>query len=341
LCGGEALTPELAAQLLARCDQVWNLYGPTETTVWSTRWRVQQPERGISIGMPIANTTVRILDKKDQLCPIGVPGEICIGGAGVALGYHDRPQLTAERFTTDPYAVHPEARLYRTGDRGRWLSNGTLEHLGRLDFQVKIRGFRIELGEIEAIVRQDVAVSDCVAVAHDVAEHDRRLVLYVASDEDEATLVPRLRETLVARLPGYMQPQHLVALAALPLTPNGKVDRKSLPAPVANAGVSSQHGGVSRIADPRQRYLATVWCELIGIDEVQPHDNFLDVGGHSLLAVEMAARVRRETGVRLNLLEIATGTLASLAMELPISADAPTSSGLSMGSRLRRLLGLR
>ncbi len=340
LCGGEALTPELAAQLLARCDQVWNLYGPTETTVWSTRWRVQQPERGISIGMPIANTTVRILDTQDQLCPIGVPGEICIGGAGVALGYHDRPQLTAERFTTDPYAVH-EARLYRTGDRGRWLSNGTLEHLGRLDFQVKIRGFRIELGEIEAIVRQDVAVSDCVAVAHDVAEHDRRLVLYVASDEDEATLVPRLRDALVARLPGYMQPQHLMALAALPLTPNGKVDRKSLPAPVANADVSPQHGGVSRIADPRQRYLATVWCELIGIDEVQPHDNFLDVGGHSLLAVEMAARVRRETGVRLNLLEIATGTLASLAMELPISADAPTSSGRSMGSRLRRLLGLR
>ena len=341
LCGGEALTAELAAQLLACCDEVWNLYGPTETTVWSTCWRVRHLEGGISIGTPVINTTVRILDKQNQLCPIGVPGEICIGGAGVALGYHRRPQLTAERFITDPYAATTDARLYRTGDQGRWLPNGTLEHLGRLDFQVKIRGFRIELGEIEAVARRDAAITDCVAVVRDVAEHDRRLVLYVAADEAEATLLPRLREALAVSLPSYMQPQHLVALAALPLTPNGKVDRNSLPALMVTANAGSQPGGASRIADPRQRYLATVWCELIGIDEVQPRDNFLDVGGHSLLAVEMAARVRRETGVRLNLLEIATGTLASLAMELPAPAEETASSGDSMGSKLLRLLGLR
>jgi amino acid adenylation domain-containing protein len=346
LCGGEALAPDLATELLACCDEVWNLYGPTETTVWSTCWRVQHPETGVSIGTPIANTRVWILDAQHQLCPIGVPGEICIGGAGVARGYHGRPELTADRFIANPFAdggfaSDAAALLYRTGDRGRWLPDGTLEHLGRLDFQVKIRGFRIELGEIEAIARKDAAVADCVAVAYDVAAHDRRLVLYAASNESEATLLPRLRAQLVASLPGYMQPQHLIVLQSLPQTPNGKIDRQSLPAPVLMSSADAEQSSAPRIADPRQRYLAMVWCELIGIDDVQPRDNFLDVGGHSLLAVEMAARVRRETGVRLNLLEIATGTLASLAMELPESADATPSPRPSMGAKWRRLLGLR
>jgi amino acid adenylation domain-containing protein len=336
LCGGEPLTPDVAASLLACCDEVWNLYGPTETTVWSTCWRVE-PDVPISIGTPIANTTIDILDAQQQPCPIGVPGEICIGGAGVALGYHHQPALTAERFVADAGGV----RRYRTGDRGRWLANGTLEHLGRLDFQVKIRGFRIELGEIEATARRDVAVADCVAVTHDVSAHDRRLVLYVASNEAEVTLLPRLREQLAASLPGYMQPQHVVWLAMLPKTPNGKIDRKALPPPAVHSAVVSAQDMAAQLADPRQRYLASVWCDLIGIDHVRARDNFLDLGGHSLLAVEMAARVRRETGVRLNLLEIATGTLASLAMELPGDGDTPSSGTGSVGAKLRRLFGLR
>jgi amino acid adenylation domain-containing protein len=334
LCGGEPLTPDVAASLLACCDEVWNLYGPTETTVWSTCWRVE-PDVPISIGTPIANTTIDILDAQQQPCPIGVPGEICIGGAGVALGYHHQPALTAERFVADAGGV----RRYRTGDRGRWLANGTLEHLGRLDFQVKIRGFRIELGEIEATARRDVAVADCVAVTHDVSAHDRRLVLYVASNEAEVTLLPRLREQLAASLPGYMQPQHVVWLAMLPKTPNGKIDRKALPPPAVHSAVVSAQDMAAQLADPRQRYLASVWCDLIGIDHVRARDNFLDLGGHSLLAVEMAARVRRETGVRLNLLEIATGTLASLAMELPALTNGLNKSSSLLG-RVRKILRL-
>ena len=344
LCGGEALAPELAAQLLARCTEVWNLYGPTETTVWSTCWRVEHPRDGIAIGTPIANTTVWILDEHRQLCPVGVPGEIWIGGIGVALGYRHRPELTAERFVADPFTDRPGARMYRTGDRGRWRADGTLEHLGRLDFQVKLRGFRIELGEIESIAREEPAVGECVATIHELDAQDRRLVLYVVSSEAEDSLLPRLRARLVAQLPGYMQPQHLVSLLALPRTPNGKIDRKALPAPELHTGAAPSEDEATWLADadPHQRYLAALWCELIGAGQVLPSDNFFDVGGHSLLAMELAARVRRETGVRINLLDIATGTLASLAAALPDGQDgAPEPEPPAFGARLRRLLRLR
>jgi amino acid adenylation domain-containing protein len=340
LCGGEALPRDLAAQLLACCGEVWNLYGPTETTVWSTCWRVVHPEQGISIGTPIANTTVWILDEQRQLCPIGVPGEIWIGGAGVALGYLDRPDLTAERFVADPYSDLPDARLYRSGDRGLWRANGTLEHLGRLDFQVKLRGFRIEPGEIETVARAEPVISDCVVDVCDFSVQDRRLVLYVVSAESEGTLLPRLRMRLSTSLPGYMQPQHVVVLAALPHTPNGKIDRNALPAPLlkpVSAG-AAKSPAAAPLADPRQRYLAAIWCELIGVSEVDPHDNFFDIGGYSLLAVELATRVRRETGARLNLLQIATGTLGSLAVELPEREPRPNRR--TLGQRVRNLFGL-
>jgi amino acid adenylation domain-containing protein len=343
LCGGEALAPDLAMQLQDGCSEVWNLYGPTETTVWSTCWKVDPAEQGISIGTPIANTTVWILDEQRRLCPIGVPGELWIGGSGVALGYRHRPEWSAERFIEDPFADEPGARLYCSGDRGRWRSDGLLEHLGRLDFQVKLRGFRIELGEIELAARRDAAVTDCVAIVYDFSEQDRRLVLYVASAEADDTLLPRVRELLAAQLPPYMQPQHLVRLASLPHTPNGKVDRKALPAPLQPQASQSENAMGSLLADPRQRYLGRLWCELIGIADVLPRDNFFDVGGHSLLAVELVARVRRETGTRLNLLDIATGTLASLALELsePETAEMPHGKPASIGARLRNLLRLR
>jgi amino acid adenylation domain-containing protein len=337
LCGGEALAPDLAAALLPRCAELWNLYGPTETTVWSTCARVE-PDQPIHIGTPIANTSVWVLDERRQPCPLGVPGELWIGGAGVALGYLHRPELTAERFVDDPFSDLPGARLYRTGDRGRWRADGNLEHLGRADFQIKLRGFRIEPGEIESIAREDSAVADAAAVVHEFAAGDQRLVLYVVADEAEATLLPRLRAALEAQLPGYMRPQHIVRLQAFPQTPNGKLDRKALPLPTAVAGGRGPAPG-STDDDPRRRYLAAVWCELVGVSAVSPQDNFFDVGGHSLLAVELAARVQRETGVRLNLLDIASGTLATLAGQLPEPAAAGQNN--LFGHRLRRLLGLR
>ncbi|MEW9625418.1 non-ribosomal peptide synthetase, partial [Rhodanobacter geophilus] len=337
LCGGEALAPDLAAALLPRCGEVWNLYGPTETTVWSTCAKLEK-DRPVRIGTPIANTTVWVLDERRQPCPLGVPGELWIGGAGVALGYLHRPELTAERFVADPFSGEPGARLYRTGDRGRWHPDGSLEHLGRADFQIKLRGFRIEPGEIESIAREDAAVADAAAVVCELGANDQRLVLYVAAAEAEATLLPRLRSALQAQLPGYMRPQHLVRLEAFPQTPNGKLDRKALPLPVA---ATDDRDTVPRTedSDPRRRYLGQVWRELIGVATVAPHDNFFDVGGHSLLAVELAARVQRETGVRLNLLDIASSTLAALAGQLP----APTAAGRNghFGHRLQRLLGLR
>jgi len=266
-----------------------------------------------------------------------VPGELWIGGAGVALGYLHRPELTAERFVADPFSAEPGARLYRTGDRGRWRADGTLEHLGRADFQIKLRGFRIEPGEIETIVREDAAVNDAAAVVCELSASDQRLVLYVAATEAEATLLPRLRGMLESQLPGYMRPQHIVRLEAFPQTPNGKLDRKALPLPATTGG--DEPAPRSADDDPRRRYLGAVWCELIGVGEVASQDNFFDVGGHSLLAVELATRVQRETGVRLNLLDIASSTLAALAGQLPEPAAA--GPHVPFGHRLRRLLGLR
>ncbi|WP_109125843.1 non-ribosomal peptide synthetase [Dyella sp. C11] len=339
LCGGEPLSSDLAQQLLARGCELWNMYGPTETTVWSTCWRVEHPERGISIGTPIANTTIHVLDEHGQHCPIGVPGELCIGGTGVALGYLHREELTAERFPADPFA--PGARFYRTGDRARWLANGTLEHLGRLDFQVKLRGYRIEPGEIEAVARTEPGVLDCVVVLREVAPHDERLVLYAVCSEDEDSLWPKLRAQLASRLPSYMQPQHMVRLAALPRTPNGKTDRKALPPPVLTATVAATDAepGVSASDDARERYLGQVWCRLVGADDVRASDNFFDIGGHSLLAIEMVTQVRKETGVKLNLLDVATSPLATLAAALPEGDLTEPPKAASLGGRLRNLFG--
>ena len=234
LVGGESLPSDLAHSLVERTGELWNMYGPTETTVWSTVWHVSRAaaaQRGMSIGRPIANTSVWILDQNLQPCPIGVPGEICIGGDGVALGYLDRPELTADRFVADPFNKKEGARLYRTGDRGRWRNDGLLEHLGRLDFQVKVRGYRIELGEIEAGCNEMNGVTQSIVLAREDIPGDVRLVAYVTVSEGATVDQAGLRAHLRTRLPEYMLPQHLVVLASIPLLPNGKVDRKALPAP--------------------------------------------------------------------------------------------------------------
>ncbi|HML82982.1 MAG TPA: amino acid adenylation domain-containing protein [Thiomonas arsenitoxydans] len=296
--GGEALPADLAPRLLAACAEVWNLYGPTETTVWSTCWRVQ-PGQPIVIGRPIANTQVWILDPQGQLCPIGTPGEIHIGGAGVTLGYFQRPELTAERFIPDPFSADTQASLYKTGDLGRWRHDGQLEHLGRLDHQVKIRGFRIELGEIEAALREQAGVATCVLTTYAPTPEDVRLVAYLVAKPGAATNPADLRQALRARLPDYMVPQHLVPLDALPLLPNGKHDRAALPAPQAAAPTAHTRQASRLPSTPQEQQIAAIWRELLGVERVQLTDNFFDLGGHSLLAMRAVIAIEQQLGWRI------------------------------------------
>jgi acyl-CoA synthetase (AMP-forming)/AMP-acid ligase II len=234
LCGGEALPCELAKQLLARGQSVWNLYGPTETTIWSTLYLVKEPrtttlEVPELIGRPINNTQVYILDAHLQLVPIGVHGELHIGGKGLARGYLNRPELTTEKFIKNPFSDDPYSRLYKTGDLTRYRPDGNIEYLGRIDNQVKIRGFRIELGEIEAVLGQHPFVQENAVIVHETSATDKRLVAYIVSHKGQ--LIEKkedLRAFLKERLPDYMVPSVLVTLDALPLTPNGKIYRQAL-----------------------------------------------------------------------------------------------------------------
>ncbi len=303
LAGGESLPVDLATTLQGRCGELWNMYGPTETTVWSTCAHLRGPAQGVSIGTPIANTSVWVLDPHRQQCPTGVAGEIWIGGDGVTLGYLNRPELTAERFGVDPWADVPGARMYRTGDRGRWRNDGTLEHLGRLDFQVKVRGYRIELGEIEANLANHPEVDHCVVIAREDRPGDVRLVGYVvmagdAEARDDSAREDMLRAHLHATLPAYMVPQHFVFLAALPLSPNGKVDRKALPAP----DVEGQRA-TERTA-PRtdlERAVAAIMEDVLALPGIGVDDDFFALGGHSLLAAQLTSRLNRELGVSLSM----------------------------------------
>jgi amino acid adenylation domain-containing protein len=310
MTGGESLSPDLAEALLARTGALWNLYGPTETTVYSTGGLVTHPRAGISIGRPVANTTVRVLDGNRQLCPIGVPGELYIGGAGVAIGYLHRAELTAERFLPDPFAATPMARLYRTGDRGRWLANGTLEHLGRLDFQVKVRGFRIELGEIEAALADHEAVRQAVVAARGSSPEEARLIAYVTLLPGHAATGSELRRFLRGILPEYMVPNAFVELDEFPRTPNGKVDRKALP----SAG--EQRSAEGDFIAPRskiEKTVADVWQEVLGVTRISVRDNFFELGGHSLLAAQMVARLARCHGYRVGLRSVIFESLEQLA----------------------------
>ncbi|WP_052697988.1 non-ribosomal peptide synthetase [Luteibacter yeojuensis] len=296
--GGEPLPVDLAEALLDRCGEVWNGYGPTETTVYSTYWRVSDPREGIYIGRPIANTTVHILDEQGNHCPLGVPGEIHIGGAGVTLGYLERPDLTAERFVPDPWSETPDSRMYRTGDRGRWLANGLLEHLGRLDFQVKVRGYRIEPGEIECVLADVPAVARAVVIAREDRPGDVRLVAYVVAREGMPLDEDMLRGATRARLPDYMVPQHIMLLDAIPLLPNGKTDRKALPAPMAHSLAETGERVAPRNEDERR--VAAAMEATLCLPDLDVRDDFFALGGHSLLAAQLTARLNREFGITLS-----------------------------------------
>ena len=327
LCGGEPLSPDLATQLLARCGQLWNLYGPTETTVWSTCMQVVPP-RGqqapdIHIGRPIGNTQVWILDDHGKLCPRGVPGEICIGGDGVTLGYLDREALTAEKFLVDPFAsVVPGVppRLYRTGDRGRWRSDGNLEHMGRLDFQVKVRGYRIELGEIENSLATHSSVAHAVAMAREDRPGDVRLVAYVVPQTGGRIDAPAVLGHLRGTLPDYMIPQHLVVLDAIPLLPNGKIDRKALPVP--HKAVATEGAPRTAPRDALETSVLAAMEAVLGRPGIGMDDGFFVLGGHSLLAAKLCAQLGQALGVQIPLRTV---------------FDAPTAARLAATLRTMKL----
>jgi amino acid adenylation domain-containing protein len=294
LCGGEAVSRSLADNILERVGELWNMYGPTETTIWSTVDKVERNGAPISIGRPIANTQIHILDAAGEIAPIGVTGEICIGGSGVASGYHNRPALTAERFAPDPHSNVAGARLYRTGDLGRWGADGKLYHLGRSDHQVKIRGFRIELGEIEAALCGHAAIQHAVAAVREAGPEDPRLVAYVTCHEAADVTITELKRFLRNHLPDYMIPSIIVTLATMPLTPNGKVDRAGLPDPFAGQVAEAVVDELPATA--MERILADIWQVVLKVERVHAGDNFFELGGYSLLSLRVAKMIEKRTG---------------------------------------------
>ena len=325
LCGGEPLPRDLAARLLPMCAELWNMYGPTETTIWSTCCRVVDAN-DIHIGRPIDNTQLYVVDAGMRLRPVGVAGELLIGGDGLAVGYLERPDLTTEKFVPDPFSGRHDARLYRTGDLARWRSDGNLECLGRIDHQVKIRGFRIELGEIEAVLAQQPAVRQAVVTVRNDDRGESQLVAYVVMDESPKLVSADLRNGMRSTLPDYMIPNVVVQLDRLPLTANGKIDRKVLPAPERSG--ATEVGRVQPRNETEQR-LASIFADTVGAEVVGVNESFFDLGGHSLLGVKLMARIEREFGKRLPLASLFSApTVGDLAPHLmtPSHADVAWSA---------------
>ncbi|MDA0322658.1 MAG: amino acid adenylation domain-containing protein [Verrucomicrobia bacterium] len=323
---GEALPAALAAQLIGRGNGLWDLYGPTETTIWSTAHRVDAAAGAGCIGRPIANTQVYVLDHDRQPVPIGVYGELYIGGDGLAAGYLNRADLTAERFVPNPFGSASERRLYRTGDEVRWRSDGTLQYRGRLDQQVKLRGYRIELGEIESVLSRHPGVGQCAVLLREDSPEDPRLCAYVSVSGEtlvgdggavdvetvSALLVDGIRTHLRSHLPSYMMPSAIEILDEFPLSTRGKIDRNALPAPGHDEGLTA-HAMASPRNDVEEK-LAGIWQEVLGVERVGIHDNFFDLGGHSLLVARMIDMVNREFGGSRNIAAVfRTPTIAGLA----------------------------
>lgn len=316
IIGGEALSVAHVQKALNALPstQIINGYGPTESTTFTCCYSIPKQmkgtEKSISIGRPISNTQVYLLDSSLQPVPIGVPGELHIGGDGLARGYLNRSELTAERFISNPFSNEPDARLYKTGDIARYLPDGNIEFLGRIDNQVKIRGFRIELGEIEAVLSQHSQVKEAVVIAREDQPGNQRLVAYFVSNSESA-IIDELRSFLKSKLPEYMVPLAFVRLDTLPLTPNGKVDRRALPAPEIEDTLSA------KFVPPRtstEEQLASIWASVLGLEKVGIHHNFFELGGHSLLGTQVISRICQ-----------------AFEVELPLRAlfEAPTVAQLS------------
>ncbi|MEG1052101.1 MAG: non-ribosomal peptide synthetase, partial [Janthinobacterium sp.] len=304
LAGGDVLDPQVVARVMGKAHpprHLLNGYGPTETTTFATTHAVTgapHEARAIPIGRPIGNTQVYLLDPLGQPVPVGVPGEIHIGGDGVARGYLNLPQHSAERFIADPFSAQPGARLYRTGDLARWSRHGNMEVLGRIDNQVKLRGYRIELGEIEAVLGDQAGVRQAVVICREDRPGDKRLVAYLLSQPGQVLQAAALRDAIAPQLPDYMLPSAYVMLEHLPMTPNGKVDRNALPVPDIEAAP-----GHSYVA-PRngdEEILCGLWQEVLGLERVGIEDNFFKLGGHSLLATQLVMRAQKAFGGELSL----------------------------------------
>ncbi|MGH7997133.1 MAG: non-ribosomal peptide synthetase, partial [Opitutaceae bacterium] len=330
LVGGEALPADLARSLsLAVGGEVYNVYGPTETTVWATAHKLEEPapdgcRKIVPIGRPLANTRAYVLDGQGRTAPIGVPGEIHLGGGGVSAGYFRRPELTAERFLHDPFGAGG-GRLYRTGDIGRLLADGTIEFLGRADEQVKVRGHRVELGEIEAVLREHPSVHAAVVLLREDRPDDPRLAAYVVAKPGIRGGPPEWKAHLESRLPSPLVPAAFVVLPGFPLTPTGKVDRRALRPPGPEAGLVS---GVRRPPTEPERRLLEVWASVLGVASLEPEDNFFAHGGHSLLAVRLVARMEETLGLRVALSTLYEApSVALLARRLGFGAARPSGTG--------------
>jgi acyl carrier protein len=316
-----------------------NLYGPTEAAVDVSWWRCERDAEVVPIGRPIANLELYVLDDFAQPVPLGVAGELHIGGVGLARGYEGRAGLTAEKFTPHPFTPEPGSRLYRTGDLARYMPDGRIEYLGRMDHQVKLRGFRIELGEIEAALEAHEGVREAAVVVHAPdAARGPQLVAYFVAQSDAPTPASELREHLLRALPDYMVPSHFIALERLPLTPNGKLARQDLPLPEGAAARESSREYV----EPRtetEKALAEIWAEVLGVERVGVNDNFFDLGGHSLLATQVISRLRNALQVALPLRTLfVANTVAALAeaaeqQRLAQSSAAPAVEPAAITSR--------
>jgi surfactin family lipopeptide synthetase A len=327
LCGGEAVSRKLANELVQKAGSVWNMYGPTETTIWSTTTKIGTGQSPVPIGQPIANTQLLVLDKVLQPAPIGVAGELHIGGDGLARGYHHRAELTAEKFIADPFSQDPEARLYKTGDLVRYLANGDVEFLGRIDNQTKLRGFRIELGEIEAVLRQHRDVNETVVVVREDAPGDQRLVAYFVFAQESTPTTSELRELLRQKLPEYMVPSAFVTLREMPLTPNGKINRRALPAP-DQAELAPQETFVQP-KDVIESRLVQIWEAVLRVRPIGVRHNFFELGGHSLVAVKLMQRIEQAFGKNLPIATLFQApTVEQLAVFLRQEEAAPSSSCL-------------
>jgi len=313
-CSGEALPYELQKQFLTYMDaNLHNLYGPTEAAVDVTYWKCDSsyPRKIVPIGRPVANTQIYILDKNLNTLPVGTSGELHIGGVQVARGYLNRKKLTDEKFIADPFSNISGAKLYKTGDLVRQLSDGAIEYIGRIDFQVKIRGLRIELGEIESRMAEIEGIKQCVVIVREDKPGDKRIVAYYESKDDEILGVEEMRKKLDLGLPSYMVPQYFVQMNAFPLSPNGKIDRKSLPKPSADDFKSTEHF-VAPESDIEKK-LAKIWSELLGVEGISVYDKFIELGGHSMLVLEAVLKVKEVMSIDLDPAAVIRDTLEQIA----------------------------
>ncbi|MGK0498672.1 MAG: natural product biosynthesis luciferase-like monooxygenase protein [Oceanicoccus sp.] len=346
MVGGEAFPPGLAAELLSLAEgRVGNMYGPTETTIWSSNAEVcaADTKKSVSIGKPLVNQRAYILDEQQQLLPIGIAGELVIGGQGVVRGYHNREDLTADSFLVDTVNPHGGGRMYRTGDLARWRSDGTLECLGRIDHQVKIRGYRVELGEIEALLRNHADVREAAVVLREDTPGDQRLVAYIRHPDGMGNMnAELLKETLHQELPEFMVPSIFVEMSVLPLTPNGKIERNALPKPALQIAAGGE--GYAPPNNDGEQMIAEIWGRALGISKVGTGDNFFDIGGHSLLVVQVLKELQEKTDKPMQMTDLFRYTTVASLAKFISGEDADNSAkevGQARAARRKASMGRR